>query len=113
MKLLEIAPNFVNSQAGTLMTILQHLEDKAGKVTKVPLSAVAKLMHNVGYTFSYDDLKYIYDNNPRIQDLISNFNQNEIVIGTPAEDEATSNNQSDATKVVDKLAKSAAKEINK
>ena len=117
MKLLEIAPDFLRGQVGTLLTILQHLESTLGHgesgamTAKVPMSAVIKLMNNTGNHFSYGSFKHLYDTEPRIQALVSNMNQNEVTIGRPAE--ITSNDQSiDPTAKVDQMAQAAAQNIN-
>ena len=112
MKLLEIAPNFVMGQVGTLMTILQHLESKMGKGNKVPMDAVSNLMRNVGYSFTYDDFKQMYDSNPNLQAIVGNFNMNDITIG-PADDDITAGDSDAGPETVDQMAKSAAKNINK
>lgn len=118
MRLVEIAPNFVRSQTGTLMTILQHLEDKVGKGTTVPFSAISNLMHNVGYIFTYDDLKVMHAADLRIQALITDFDQEEITIGKAEElpsedDDLLDAGEPQADKIVNKLSKKAAKAINK
>lgn len=110
MRLIEVAPNFVQSQTGTFLTILRHLEDRLGKGIKVPLPKIVKLMNNVGYSFSYDDLKDLYDRNPNIAELISNFNEKEVTIGKA--DDSVSSDEPDSSQMVDKMAKSAAKKIN-
>jgi hypothetical protein len=117
MKLLEIAPDFVRSQVGTLLTILQHLEatlgtgDSGQMTAKVPMSAIVNLMNNSGNHFSYGAFKQIYDTEPRVQALVSNMNQDEVTIGRPAE--ITSNDQSiDPTAKVDQMAQKAAQTIN-
>jgi hypothetical protein len=117
MKLLEIAPDFVRSQTGTLLTILQHLEATLGKgesgamTAKVPMSAVINLMNNTGNHFSYGAFKDLYDTEPRIQQLVSNFNQDEITIGEPVED-MTGDQEVDGDQKVDQMAQKAAQNIN-
>jgi hypothetical protein len=118
MKLLEITPDFVRSQTGTLLTILQHLEATLGQgdsgvmTAKVPMDKVLSLMQNAGYGFNYGTFVQLYDQEPRIQALISNYNEQEITIGRAAE--ITSNDQSiDPTAKVDQMAQAAAKNINR
>lgn len=117
MKLLEIAPDFLRGQVGTLLTILQHLESTLGQgesgamTAKVPMSAVIKLMNNTGNHFSYGSFKELYDKEPRIKELVANFNQDEITIGR--EPEVTSNDQeADPAATVDAMAQKAAQNIN-
>ena len=117
MKLLEIAPDFVRSEVGTLLTILQHLEASLGHgesgalSATVPMDRIIALMNNSGNHFSYGAFKHLYDTEPRIQALVSNMNQNEVTIGRPAE--ITSNDQSiDPTAKVDQMAQAAAQNIN-
>jgi hypothetical protein len=81
MKLLEVAPDFVKSQAGILMTVLQHLEGKTEPGTKVPMSSISQIMLNMGYGFNFDDFKSLYDSSPALQELVSDFNRESITIG--------------------------------
>jgi len=117
MKLLEIAPDFLRGQVGTLLTILQHLEatlgqgDSGSMSATVPMSAVVNLMNNTGNHFSYGAFKQLYDAEPRIQEIVSNFNQNEITIGKSVED-MTGNQEVDADATVDAMAQKAAQDIN-
>jgi len=106
MKLLEIAPNFVMGQNGTLMTILQHLQSKLGKGSQVPISAVSNLMRNVGYGMTYDDFKKMYDANPDLQNLVGNFNQDTITIGKTDDD--MTGDQEGGEDTVDQMAQTAA-----
>jgi hypothetical protein len=110
MKLLEVEPNFIMGQSGTLMTILQHLESKMGKGTKVPIVAISNLMRNVGYNLTYDEFKTMFDSDPNIQKLVSNFNQDEITIGPSAEDELADQgaSQEGGAATVDQMAQTAA-----
>jgi hypothetical protein len=113
MRLLEIAPNFTMSTAGTLLTILQHLKDKIGDGSKVPMDAISALMRNVGYNFTYDDFKNLFDNNQDVKSFVSNFNEKEITLGKSDDTEPAADSSLDTEKIVDNMAKSAAKEINK
>jgi hypothetical protein len=85
MRLVEFTPPFVRSQLGTLLTILQHLRATVGqgiegsKSAKVPMASLINLMQHTGNSFSYGDFKQLYDTEPRVQALVSNFNQNEIL----------------------------------
>ena len=114
MRLMEITPDFVRSQLGTLLTILQHLRATVGhgiegsKSAKVPMASVINLMQHTGNSFSYGDFKQLYDTEPRVQALVSNFNQNEITIGKELAD--ISGPKDDNT--VERMAKSAAANIN-
>lgn len=117
MKLLEIAPDFVRGQVGTLLTILQHLEATLGQgatgalSAKVPMAAIIELMNKSGNHFSYGAFKDIYDSEPRVQQIVSNFNEQEVTIGKP--DEITNNDSSiDPTAKVDQMAQKAAQNIN-
>jgi len=81
MKLLEVAPDFVKSQAGVLMTILQYLENKTKPGTQIPMANIAKLMNNAGYSFNYDNLQELIQSTPAIEGMISNYNKDHIVLG--------------------------------
>jgi len=118
MRLLEITPDFVRSQTGTLLTILQHLQATMGKgregtqSVSVPMDAISNLMNNAGYSFNYADFLDLYNNEPRIAGLVANFNQDSVDLGKILDLGAPTDKQQD-DQVVDKMAKSAAKAINK
>jgi glucose-1-phosphate cytidylyltransferase len=61
MKLLEVAPDFMRSEAGVFMTILQLLQSKTKPGVKIPIANISKLMNNAGYAFSYDNIKELID----------------------------------------------------
>jgi hypothetical protein len=112
MKLLEIAPNFVMGQAGTLMTVLQHIENKLGKGAKVPFQPIANFMRNVGFAMTFDEFMSMYNNDPRIQKLISGTpSDNEIIIGEPVTDVQGDGEENGDAKV-NQMAQSAAQNIN-
>lgn len=105
MRLFEIAPDFTRSQAGVLMTILQHLDSKIGDGAEIPFASVSQLMNNLGYTLSFKDFQDIYNNVPAIANLISNFNEKTITLGKETLD--TNDPSQDSDQVVDRMAKSA------
>jgi hypothetical protein len=112
MKLLEIAPNFVMGQTGTLMTILQHLESKMGKGAKVPFQPIANLMRNVGYNLTFDDFMSMYNNDENLQKLVTGTpSENEITIGQNPTD-IQGQGEVDGDAKVAQMAQNAAKDIN-
>jgi hypothetical protein len=113
MRLLEVAPDFVRSETGTLLTILQHVLNRHGTGVKVPFQSVIGLMNNAGYSFSYDDFKSIYDSTPSVKNIIATFSETELTLkdADDADVAATGDMGADAEKksnIVDKMAKSAA-----
>ena len=112
MKLLEIAPNFVMGQTGTLMTILQHLESKMGKGVNVPFHAIANLMRNVGFNITFDDFMNIYNTTDSIQKLVSGTpSETQITVGQSVAD-VQGDGEVDGDAKVNQMAQSAAKDIN-
>jgi hypothetical protein len=81
MRLLEVAPDFVRSQAGILMTILQHLESRTKPGTKVPIANIQKLMMNAGYSFNNQELSSLIDSTPYLKKLVTSQDDNYITIG--------------------------------
>jgi len=111
MKLLEVAPDFVKSQAGVFMTILQYLESKTKPGVQIPMANISKLMNNAGYSFSYENLEELINSNPSIGEMISDYNNQHVVLGK----ESVASKQPDKSDIekqsatVDNMAKSAAK----
>lgn len=85
MRLYEVEDRFSND----LETLLRNLvgrSDSARTSSKLTYPAISNLLRNMGYGgINYDVFKSIYDNNPAIQPLIANFNQDGIVLGTKTE----------------------------
>jgi hypothetical protein len=87
MKLLEVAPDFLRSQVGTLMTILQYLQSKTEPGTKIPIQNITNLMNNAGYSFNADALEGLKNKFPALDELIGNFDKNFITLGKSEESE--------------------------
>lgn len=110
MRLFEIAPTRINSQAGVLMTIMQHLQSKGNISAGVPVAKVVKLMNNLGYPISDDDVDGIINSTPGMLDFqvdpttktIKLTNQPEPSIGD-------GNEEDDSAEHVDAMASKAAK----
>lgn len=108
MRLLEVAPDFVKSQAGILMTILQHLESKTKPGTKVPIANIQKLMMNAGYSFNNQELTSLINNSPYLKKIVTSQDETYISIGGEEQKPLPDGPQGDKeTAVVDKMAKHA------
>jgi len=111
MKLLEVAPDFVRSQVGTLMTILQYLSSKTKTGVQIPMANIAKLMNNAGYPFQAETLEELIKSNPALDELISNFNQDHIILGkeSVANKEPSPDDAEKDAATVDNMASKASK----
>ena len=87
MKLLEVAPDFVRSQVGTLMTILQYLQSKTKDGTKIPMNNVTNLMNNAGYPFDWRALDGLKKEYPALDELIGDYDEDSLTIGKSDEPE--------------------------
>lgn len=105
MRLFEIAPDFSRSQAGVLMTIVQHLDSKVPAGTQVPFERITALMNNAGYPFSYEIFKDLLEKNPKLSDVIQQHDSSSITIGEPEAEEEPG--AADPEQRVDQMAKSA------
>jgi len=86
MKLLEVAPDFVRSQVGTLMTILQFLQSKTEPGAKIPMQNVTNLMNNAGYPFDWRTLDGLKKKYKALDELIGSYDEGSLTIGS-SEDE--------------------------
>jgi hypothetical protein len=87
MKLLEVAPDFVRSEVGTFMTILQMLQSKVKAGTKVPTRNIVNLMNNAGYSFDWKAIEGLKEKYPAIGELISDADEDYITVGGGEEEE--------------------------
>ena len=108
MKLLEVAPDFVSSQAGVLMTILQYLEGKTKPGTVVPISSISKMMNNMGYSFNYADFQALYRDNPHLQTLVTAMTPDSVTVGQSEEMLQGDPNPEQQANTVDQMASKAA-----
>jgi hypothetical protein len=81
MKLLEVAPDFVRSEVGSLMTILQMLQNKVEPGTKIPMRNLTNLMNNAGYSFNWEALEGLKKQFPALDELIGDTTKDYITIG--------------------------------
>jgi hypothetical protein len=86
MKLLEVAPDFVRSEVGSLMTILQMLQNKVEPGTKIPMRNLTNLMNNAGYSFNWEALEGLKKQFPALDELIGDANEDYITIGGTDDD---------------------------
>jgi hypothetical protein len=113
MKLLEIAPDFVRSQAGALLTMLQHVSARTGEGTQIPFNRVAALMNSAGFPFSYTALTDLLDQVPSLNNIITAHDENSITVGKKAEPADDRKPDQDPVKAVDRMSKKAAKKAIK
>jgi hypothetical protein len=85
MRLFEVADRFVDD----LETLLRNLVgrgDSKHSPQSLTYPALSNLLKNMGYgEISYDQFSRIYDENPEIQPLIRNYNDQGIILGTKEE----------------------------
>jgi len=86
MKLLEVAPDFLRSEVGSLMTILQMLQNKVEPGTKIPMRNLTNLMNNAGYSFNWEALEGLKKQFPALDELIGDANEDYITIGGESDD---------------------------
>lgn len=107
MRLVEIAPpNYGREQAATLLTILNHIQNKVGNGTEVPFDRVVQLMGNAGYPFDYQTFTTLYNTVPSLNNIVTNHDAKTIAIGKTQPDTV---GPDDSGATVDRMAKHAAK----
>ena len=99
-----------------LMNVLMNMKGDANdknKASEISFDAVKNIMTNTGYpVFNYDVFKKIYDQDEDLQNVVSDFDQNKIVIKTDKEAENDPDMDFDnqgSTDKVKQMAKSAMK----
>jgi hypothetical protein len=95
MKLLEVAPDFVRSQVGTLMTILQFLQSKTEPGAKIPMQNVTNLMNNAGYPFDWRTLDGLKKKYKALDELIGSYDEDSLTIGSSEEEPESGNETPD------------------
>jgi len=112
MRLFEVADRFVDD----LETVLRNLVGR-GDSKHAPQSlsypALSNLLKNMGYGgITYDQFAQIYDNNPQLQPLIRDYNDQGLVLGTKKEPEGSEQSSSEVPDgpSVDQMAHSGAQQ---
>ena len=97
-----------------LINVLLNMKgdaDQKDQATDISMDAVKQIMSNTGYpAFNYDVFKKIYDGDEDLKNIISDFNQEKIVVKTEKDNEEDPEMDFDnqgSTDVVKKMAKSA------
>ena len=97
-----------------LINVLLNMKgdaDEKDKASDISMDAVKQIMSNTGYpAFNYDVFKRIYDQDGDLKNVVTDFDNDKIVIKTKAEaekDPAMDYDDQGSTDVVKKMAKSA------
>jgi hypothetical protein len=113
MRLYEVADSFVDD----LETLLRNLVgrgDSKHSSQQLTYPALSNLLQNIGYSgINQDVLQKVYDDNPELQNLIANFDDQGITLGTKVQPDQPEKTQFDIPsggKSVDRMASNAAKD---
>ncbi len=110
MRLDEFAPTKLSS----LMAFLANKIEGDNK--EIPMKAFVAMGHKMGLPLSYPALKKAYDENPQLQNLIADINQDSIILKSPDEIDTDTIDaeepEIDADKKVGDMAKRALKKRN-
>ena len=108
--------NTDSDMEAALINVLMNMKgdaDEKDQPSDISMDAVKQIMSNTGYpAFNYDVFKRIYDQDGDLQNVVTDFDQDKIVIKTDAEaekDPAMDYDDQGSTDVVKKMAKSAMK----
>ena len=105
MRLTEFAPN-------NLITFLNFVANRTvGDKKEIPMSTLSSMAQKMGIPLNYQSLKTTYDQDPDLQNLIADINQDSIILKSPDEVDNDSLDQEqpdiDPDKKVDQMAKRA------
>lgn len=81
MRLREFAGGDTRTQAGTLMTVIQHFIASEGENAEIPFSMIQSAMNNSGYNFSYPIFVDLYNSTPSVQNMIGTHDEETITLG--------------------------------
>lgn len=113
MRLCEIAPDFVRSQAGALLTMLQHVASRTGEGTQIPFYKVTAMMNSAGFPFSYKAFLDLLNQVPSLNNIVTAHDESSITVGKKDENPTDGEADEDPNKVVDRMSKKAAKKAIK
>lgn len=98
-----------SADSSRLLTVLNHIRSKykqKGVPPKIKMQSLINMVRNAGdQSFNYDTLVSAHENNPAVQNLIKNFNQDTVDLSTDVV--AGADSGQDSEKTVDSMAKRA------
>lgn len=113
MRLFEVADNFVDDLETLLRNLIGRGDSKRAP-QKLSYPALSNLLKNIGYSgINQDILTKIYDDNPDLQNLIADFDDQGITLGTKVQPDQQPKQKMEIPqkgKSVDRMASNAAKD---
>jgi len=101
----------VAEKKGALLSLLSMFSAKAesaGKNVQVPMDRLAELMQNLGFNIGYDEFDKIMQQDPNLNDVVQDYNQEYITLGSSTANKAPAQDPEKARNTVKKMAKRAA-----
>ena len=80
--------DYALDKKAALMTLLNLINEKSresGSRVKISFDAFSQLMMNVGYSFSFQELEAMAEQDPELLNMISDYNDEFMVIGDEGE----------------------------
>jgi hypothetical protein len=112
MRLFEVEDRFANDLEMVLRNLMGRSNEKKASL-KLSYPALSNLLKNMGYGgIEYDTFQKVYDANPALQNIVRDFDENEIRVTTDIEDTEDDQEQGDGlpdSKSVDQMASAGAK----
>ena len=100
-----------------LMNVLSNMKgdaDEKNRTSQISFDAVKDIMSNTGYpAFNYDVFKRLYDQDKDLQNVVSDFDQEKIVIKTDKESENDPKMDFDSQGSTDKVKQMAKSAMNR
>lgn len=108
----QLANTSMGGNLGPVLMFLRKRCEDSGMVPKMRTASLIQMVKNAGDTsFNYDSLVNAFEENDAIKDMIKNFNENEIVLSSNADEEEDPEHKdqvpADSEQVVDQMAKKA------
>ncbi len=116
MRFSEFLNNTNNELESVIVNTLQNLSgdaDEQGQTAEISFDALAQIIKNTGYpTFNYNLFKSIFDKGTALKNVVSDFNQDKIILNTEKQaekDPAMNKDNIGSTDTVKKMAQAAMK----
>lgn len=101
----------VAQKKGALLSVLSMYAakaDSAEKTLRMPMPSLAQLMQNLGFNIGYEEFDKIMQQDPEMNNIVQDYNQEYVFLGPEQVAQAKSNDSDEARDTVKKMAKRAA-----
>jgi hypothetical protein len=110
-QILEAKPTAADKKLMSLLVFLRSRADQTGAKPQISMNGLIQMAQSVGIPLSYESFSALVQSNPNFNNLVQDFNKDQVILNLTTGDDATIAGPGDLdiepTDAVDKMAKRA------